>query len=254
MSDVSDRSDAARERARNFRDLFGGAGVDLEYKGIPIFAAPGLHEAAAAALADVARPGARVLELGAGGGAMSERLSDLGYAVTASDLFVERFAPRDRVPFRVLDLNQDFAVELGERFPVMIALELIEHLENPHHFLRQCHALLEPGGYLVLSTPNLLNPVSQAMFVRDGRFQWFDDHDYREQGHIMPLAPVVVRRCADEAGFRVQRESSVGNPFRMIGRSRHRWQRWRARLIGLFSRVPQALRGEVYLVVLHKPA
>jgi len=250
--DASTRT--AIDRARNFRDMFGASDVGLDYKGIPIFAAPGLHEAAAALLCEVVSTATRVLELGAGGGALSERLSDLGYAVTASDLFAERFAPADRVPFHVLDLNQAFAVALPERFGAVMALELIEHLENPHHFLRQCHALLEPGGWLVLSTPNLMNPVSQAMFLRDGRYQWFQDDDYREQGHIMPLAPVVIRRCAVDAGFIVCRETSVSDPYRLIGRSRHRMQRWFARMLGLWSRVSRDLRGEVYLTLLHKPA
>lgn len=252
--DTPDRDDVARERAHSFRDRFDGSNLRA-YKGIPIYAAPGLHELAAERLTATvpASPAIRLLELGAGGGAMSQRLTDLGYAVTASDLFIERFEPRERVPFHTLDLNRAFADELPDRFDVVVALELVEHLESPHYFLRQCHALLEPGGWAVVSTPNLSNPVSQAMFVREGVFQWFREADYRDQGHITPIAPAVLRRCWQEAGFQLHWEGSVSNPYRRVRRLRQTPTRWLARLLALLSVTPRSLRGEVYIAVLHKP-
>jgi SAM-dependent methyltransferase len=256
MTDPDNSADKSRQRARNFRDAFGGD-TDLgNYRGIPIFAAPGLHELAARTLhgAVPPAPGQRVLELGAGGGALSQRLVDLGYALTASDLFVERFAPHEQVPFHPLDLNGAFASQLPDRFDVVVALELIEHLENPHHFLRECYALLKPGGAMLVSTPNLANPVSQAMFVRDGVFQWYADEDYREQGHISPIAPVVLRRCWSEAGFALQWEGSVSDAWRRIRKLRTAGAFLLASVIALASGTPRALRGEVYLALLRKPA
>ncbi|MCF1196856.1 class I SAM-dependent methyltransferase, partial [Mangrovimonas futianensis] len=100
----------------------------------------GLHELAFERLTATLPPSdaVQVLELGAGGGAMSLRLADHGYRVTASDLFANSFTPREQIPFVELDLNQDFAARLTQRFSAVIALELVEHLENPHHFFRQC--------------------------------------------------------------------------------------------------------------------
>jgi 2-polyprenyl-3-methyl-5-hydroxy-6-metoxy-1,4-benzoquinol methylase len=56
------------------------------YRGIPIHAADGVHEAAAELITSRLARGKRILELGAGSGAMTQRLLDLGYEVTPVDL------------------------------------------------------------------------------------------------------------------------------------------------------------------------
>jgi SAM-dependent methyltransferase len=238
--------DQATARAGNFRTGFDGRRM-REYKGLPIYAAPGLHEAAAAMLGAAAVPsGARVLEFGAGSGAMSLRLSDLGFDITASDLFAESFKPV-HVPFVAADLNSAFAAQWPRGFDAVMALEIIEHLENPRQVLRQIRALLPVGGQLVLSTPNIANPVSQALFLRSGQFQWFRDVDYREQGHITPLSPWVLEQALREAGFAIRAERAVSSPFRRVRRLG-----WGVRLLApwcaLLSGLPRARRGELWLV------
>lgn len=67
-------------------------------------------------------------------------------------------------------------VDLGEEFSTIVAGELIEHLENPGLFLRNMHRHLQPGGVLLLSTPN---PFSIARFwkiVRRGMPPVHEDH------------------------------------------------------------------------------
>jgi SAM-dependent methyltransferase len=237
--------DAVAERAESFRTGFDGRRM-RQYKGLPIYAAPGLHEAASALLSAVVAPGSRVLEFGAGSGAMSLRLADAGYAVTASDLFPESFKP-DHIPFVTADLNGLFAAQWPEGFDAVMALEIVEHLENPRHVLRQIRELLPPGGRLVLSTPNIANPVSQALFLRRGEFQWFRDVDYREQGHITPQSPWMLEKALQEAGFVIRNEQAVSSPFRRV-----RKLGWAVRLLApafaLLSGLPRSRRGEIWLV------
>lgn len=249
MTDSAPATDASA-RADSFRTGFDGRRM-RDYKGLPIFAAPGLHEAAAQLLGDAAAAGARVLEFGAGSGAMSLRLHDAGFDVTASDLFAESFQPQ-QVPFVAADLNgpafaDTLAAQWPQGFDAVMALEIIEHLENPRHTLRQIRALLPAGGQLLLSTPNIANPVSQALFVRRGQFQWFRDIDYREQGHITPLSPWVLEKALAEAGFAIRAERAVASPFRRV-----RKLGWGVRLLApflaLLSGLPRERRGEVWLV------
>ena len=100
---------------------------------------------------------------------------------------------------------------------------------------------------LVLSTPNIANPVSQALFLRQGQFQWFRDVDYREQGHITPLSPWVLEQALREAGFAIRAERAVSNPFRRV-----RKLGWGVRLLAplfaLLSGLPRTRRGELWLV------
>ena len=217
-----------------------------EYRGLPIFAAPGLHPAASALLSSAVVAGARVLEVGAGSGAMSLRLHDAGFAVSASDLFRESFKPDD-VPFLAADLNAEFAPQFSGRFDAVMALEIVEHLENPRHLLRQLRAILPAGGQLILSTPNIANPVSQALFLRRGEFQWFRDEDYRGQGHIPPLSPWQIEKVLAECGFALREERAVSNPYRRahkLGIAVHAL----SRLFGLLSGLPRSRRGEVWLI------
>lgn len=235
----------ATDRAESFRTAFHGKRMQ-GYQGLPIFAAPGVHEAAAMLLASATEPGARVLEFGAGSGAMSLRLKDMGFAVTASDLFPGSFKAKD-VPFVAADLNSAFAAQWPEGFDAVMALEIVEHLENPRHVLREIRQLLPVGGRLVLSTPNIANPVSQALFVRRGQFQWFRDADYHEQGHITPLSPWVLEKALQEAGFAIRHERAVSSPFRRL-RKLGLGVSLLAPALALLNGMPRARRGEVWLV------
>lgn len=222
-----------------------------DYKGLQIHALPGLHAYAAELLQRFVAPGSDVLDMAAGSGAMSRRLSDLGYRVTATDLVTDNFRLRDSIDFRTANLDQEFAPCFSKRYKGIVALEIIEHLENPRYFLRQCYELLESGGALVLSTPNTNNPVSQAMFAKDGHFLWFSDEDYQKDGHISPISVWFLGKCLTEIGFRVGDSSSFGDPFRHV-KGLYKLK-FLAKLIALFTRQDRRLLGEILTMVLIKP-
>jgi SAM-dependent methyltransferase len=219
------------------------------YKGLKIHALPGLHDFVGELAAKHLRPGT-LLDLAAGSGAMSLRMQDLGFQVTATDYVPENFRLHGSVPFTHGDLNEPFSKGYGEPFGNIIASEIIEHLENPRHFARECHRLLIPGGRMILTTPNVDSPASKASFLRSGRFAWFTEHDYREQGHITPLTQWQIGDCFREAGFSFVWRGSFGQEHsRLAGSPRLRWL---AKLACALSSTEDGLSGEIFVAVLEK--
>ena len=220
------------------------------YGGLRIHALPGLHECLAGLVVRHVPARARILDLAAGSGSMFMRLRDVGFRPHAADYVAENFKLAG-VPFAKVDLNLSFADAFrGEEFGAIMASEIIEHLENPRHFLRECRRILGPDGVILLSTPNPENGGSAASFIRSGQFLWFSDHDYRLQGHITPLTRWQLGRCLDEAGFELAWEGSFGAvASKLEGSPRLRALAW---VIDRVSSLPRALRGEIYICVARK--
>lgn len=221
------------------------------YQGLPIHALPGLHEFAFELFSRHCAPGSSVLELAAGSGAMSLRLANAGYRVTATDYVSENFRLHGSMPFFTCDLNQNFSHGHIASADHICALEIIEHLENPRHFARQCFQVLKPGGMLLLSTPNLDTAASIAMFMRDLSFQWFSDDDYARDGHITPLSQWQIDKCFTEAGFVRAWEGSIGDAYgRVRGSPR---MLYLTRVIDFLMSRKRGLRQQIYVTLLHKP-
>lgn len=81
---------------------------------------------------------------------------------------------------RILRGNME-SDDLGRRFEVIVAGDVIEHMSNPGRFLDNCRRHLEPGGQLVLTTPNAKWPT---VFLRPNPTHalWHDRHTL---GHLL---------------------------------------------------------------------
>lgn len=222
------------------------------YDAILIHADSGLHEQVTDRLSRYLPKGAAVLDMGAGSGALSKRLADLGYQVLALDVEQERFQPQG-IEFRHLDLELGVAESLaGRRFDAICSLEVIEHLRNPWQMMRDCEKALEPGSLLILTTPNITSFYSRLRFLFTGRFHQFEDKDL-SYGHINPLTFAEVELIARESGFEVL-ERRPGGYLPLIDLSGRFWRSLPGNLIRLlvypFMRGPK--EGWCLIYVLRK--
>jgi 2-polyprenyl-3-methyl-5-hydroxy-6-metoxy-1,4-benzoquinol methylase len=81
----------------------------------------------------------------------------------------------------------------------VVAVEVIEHLENPREFARQIVRLVKPGGWVIITTPNQLSVLSLLTLVVKHRFQAFQDVHYPT--HLTALLEVDLRRIGAECGL-----------------------------------------------------
>ena len=147
--------------------------------------------------------GLRVLDVGCGGGILSEALAERGASVLGIDLAesalqaAEAHRAGQAVEYR-LESSRDAAAR-GERFDAVTCMEMLEHVADPAAVLRDIHALLKPGGWAFFSTINRtlkarLGAVYAAEYllrlVPQGthQYDWF-------------IRPAELSRMAERAGL-----------------------------------------------------
>ena len=220
------------------------------YKGLRIHALPGLHDFIGEQVGHYFQSEGKLLDIASGSGALSLRMQDAGFDVWSTDYVSENFK-LDTENFIQADLNEVFTPLFPENFQAIIASEIIEHLENPRHFARQCFKLLASGGKMLLTTPNIENAGSKTAFIRSGSFLWFNEEDYINQGHITPLTQWQIKKSFEEAGFKFIWTGSFGEGATRLGGSPR--LTLLAKLIAMLSTTDPELSREIFVAVVEKP-
>lgn len=109
--------------------------------------------------------GLRLVDIGCGGGLLSEPMARLGAEVVGVDAAAGNI-PVAKIHAEQSGLSIDYRhttaealAEAGERFDVVLNMEVVEHVADPLAYLTACQRLLKPGGLMVCSTLNR-NPKS----------------------------------------------------------------------------------------------
>ncbi len=114
--------------------------------------------------------GLRVLDIGCGGGLLSEPIARLGATLVGADA-AEKNLPVARLHAEQSGLQIDYRhttaeamAEAGEQFDVVLNMEVVEHVADPLSYLTATQQLLRPGGLQICSTINR-NAKSYAMAI-----------------------------------------------------------------------------------------
>ena len=137
--------------------------------------------------------GLRILDIGCGGGLLSEPMARLGAEVVGADA-AERNIPVARVHAEEAGLDIDYRhttaealAAAGEQFDAVLNMEVVEHVSDPLAYLTACRQLLKPGGLMVCSTINR-NPKSFMMAIVGAEFvmRWLPKGTHQWDKFITP--------------------------------------------------------------------
>lgn len=218
------------------------------YDGLPVQADRATHELTVNWAAANLPPGTRVLDIAAGRGALSKALLDRGFDVscTSWDGKVDVAIPSH---FCDVDLPFDRDTVGGRPFGLVCAIEIIEHSENPAAFLRSCASLLDPGGIMILSTPNVESASARLQWLVHGRPASFALGEIEQNRHISMPWREGLEHLIGLAGFEIRERHFPGalrlgrGPLSLVKRLVVRAMEWA---------LPGDLKGTARLYVLRR--
>ena len=137
--------------------------------------------------------GLRVLDIGCGGGLLSEPLARIGGEVVGVDPSSTNIAAAQlhaRENEAAIDYRVDTAEALadaGERFELVLAMEVVEHVTDVKLFVRRCADMVQPGGLMIAATLNrTLKSFALAIVGAEYVLGWLPRGTHRWDKFVTP--------------------------------------------------------------------
>lgn len=168
---------------------------------------------------EVLPKGASILDVAAAAGNFTLALAEMGYEVTWNDLR-EDLAGYVQLKHDkgIVHYAPGNAFELGfrEQFDCVLITEIIEHVAHPDEFLQKVAAMVKPGGYVVMSTPNgryFINDLPKFTDCPDPSV--FESQQFKpnSDGHIFLLWPDEIGPLGSAAGLVLEKHECFANPL-----------------------------------------
>jgi len=157
--------------------------------------------------------GLRILDIGCGGGILSEPLARLGAQVVGADPSEENIAvaaahARDSgvgVDYRATTA-EDLMTQ-GEQFDIVLAMEVVEHVTNVDDFVATCAAMVKPGVLMIAATLNrTMKSFALAIVGAEYILRWLPRGTHQWDKFV---TPEELERALSAGGLRVTAERGV---------------------------------------------
>ena len=162
--------------------------------------------------------GLRFLDIGCGGGLLTEPMARLGASITGVDPS-EKNIKTASVHAQEMGLEIDYRVgtaedlaAAGEQFDVILNMEVIEHVADPQAFTRTCASMLKPGGLMFVATLNrTLKSFGLAIVGAEYVLGWLPKGTHQWEKFI---TPAELKGWLAENGLSTREELGVTySPF-----------------------------------------
>lgn len=155
-----------------------------------------------------AQPGARLLEIGCGSGAMLRRMQDRGWQVEGVDFDPQAVAQAKGLGLQVR-MGDTLKMSLpAATYDAVVMSHVIEHVPDARALLSECTRLLRPGGRIVIVTPNV-KAISHWLFGRHWR-------GLEPPRHLQLFAGAPLRRLCQDAGLEIETSRCTARSARGI--------------------------------------
>ncbi len=180
-----------------------------------------------------ARPleGLAALDVGCGGGLLSEPLARLGATVVGLDpaptniAVARRHAERSDLAIDYREEEVEDVARRGERFDLVLAMEVVEHVADVPAFVGACCRAVKPGGLLVMSTLNrTLRAYALAIVGAEYILGWLPRGTHRWEKFVTPDELADAVEAARPERRRHARRLLQPARRRLVALARHRRQ------------------------------
>ena len=157
--------------------------------------------------------GLRILDIGCGAGILSEPLARLGAELVGIDPAAENIevarlhASESGVAVDYRATTAETLAEAGERFDVVLAMEVVEHVVDVPAFVATCAGMVKPGGLLVMATLNrTLKSFALAIVGAEYILRWLPRGTHQWDKFVKPDE---LEAAIEDAGLNVIGERGV---------------------------------------------
>ncbi len=144
-----------------------------------------------------------ILDIGCGFGYFLKLCDEEGwetYGVDISEYAIGRARSITKAKLFVHDVEKGLPMFNEDFFDIVTMIDVLEHLYSPFKVVKEIYRILKPGGFMIITTPNL-NALARFLWKIIGKEKrWYG---FIDKTHIHLFTPLSLKHLVEKAGFRI---------------------------------------------------